>query len=250
MSLLELKHVKKNFEQAESIETVEALKDISFEVQEGDYIAIMGESGSGKSTLLNLIATLDQPTSGSLQINGQNLADLSENQAALYRRKNLGFVFQNFNLLNTFNNQDNILLPLVLNKTPVPQLQQRLMPLAKSLKLTELLKRYPYEVSGGQRQRIAAARALITKPQIILADEPTGALDSYNSELLLRLFEQINQAGQTILMVTHSALAASHAKRILFIKDGLIFHEIFRGEQTSEQYLQQITNSAALLVRG
>ncbi len=248
MALLFLKDIKKSFSQSKNGPEVEVLKKISLAVDKGEYVAIMGESGSGKTTLLNIIATLDQATSGKITINDQDLKVLSENQRAIFRRKHLGFVFQNFNLLNTFNNKDNILLPLVLDKVPYKKMNNELLTLAKSLHITELLQRYPYEISGGQRQRVAAARALITKPKLILADEPTGALDSYNSELLLNLFEQINKQGQTILMVTHSAAAASHSQKTLFIKDGMIFHEVIQGRQSKEQYLHQINESATMLL--
>lgn len=248
MALLFLKDIKKSFSQYKNGPEVEVLKKISLAVDKGEYVAIMGESGSGKTTLLNIIATLDQATSGKITINDQDLKVLSENQRAIFRRKHLGFVFQNFNLLNTFNNKDNILLPLVLDKVPYKKMNNELLNLAKSLHITELLQRYPYEISGGQRQRVAAARALITKPKLILADEPTGALDSYNSELLLNLFEQINKQGQTILMVTHSAAATSHSQKTLFIKDGMIFHEVIQGRQSKEQYLHQINESATMLL--
>ncbi|AXX64222.1 ABC transporter ATP-binding protein [Bombilactobacillus bombi] len=248
MALLFLQDIKKSFHQSQDGPQVEVLKSISLSVDKGEYVAIMGESGSGKTTLLNIIATLDQATTGTIKINKQDLNELSENKRAIFRRKHLGFVFQNFNLLNTFNNQDNILLPLVLDKVPYKRMENKLLPLAKSLNISDLLQRYPYEISGGQRQRVAAARALITNPELILADEPTGALDSYNSELLLDLFEQINRQGQTILMVTHSAAAASHSQRTLFIKDGRIFHEVIQGQQSKKQYLQQITESATMLL--
>lgn len=248
MALLFLQDIKKSFHQSQDGPQVEVLKSIFLSVDKGEYVAIMGESGSGKTTLLNIIATLDQATTGTIKINKQDLNELSENKRAIFRRKHLGFVFQNFNLLNTFNNQDNILLPLVLDKVPYKRMENKLLPLAKSLNISDLLQRYPYEISGGQRQRVAAARALITNPELILADEPTGALDSYNSELLLDLFEQINRQGQTILMVTHSAAAASHSQRTLFIKDGRIFHEVIQGQQSKKQYLQQITESATMLL--
>lgn len=248
MALLFLKDIKKSFSQSKNGPEVEVLKKISLEVGKGEYVAIMGESGSGKTTLLNIIATLDQATSGKITINDQDLKVLSENKRAIFRRKHLGFVFQNFNLLNTFNNKDNILLPLVLDKVPYKKMNNELLTLAKSLNIAELLQRYPYEISGGQRQRVAVARAIINKPELILADEPTGALDSYNSELLLNLFEQINKQGQTILMVTHSAAAASHSQKTLFIKDGMIFHEVIQGRQSKEQYLHQINESATMLL--
>ncbi|KRM81797.1 ABC transporter ATP-binding protein [Liquorilactobacillus vini] len=245
MKLLKLEHVQKVF--IEGKNRVEALHDISLTVEREEYVAIMGESGAGKTTLLNIMATLDRPSSGQIELNGQNLEKMKENQAARFRRQYLGFVFQNFNLLDTFNNRDNIFLPLVLAEMPYLKMQQRLEPLAQQLKITELLDRFPAEISGGQRQRIAVARAMITQPKLLLADEPTGALDSKNTLSLLNLFAEINLSGQTILMVTHSALAASYSQRTLFIKDGVIFHELYRGAQPRTVYLQKITNSLTAL---
>ncbi|KRM07057.1 MAG: ABC transporter ATP-binding protein [Liquorilactobacillus ghanensis] len=245
MTLLKLEHVQRVF--AEGKFQVQALRDISFDVAAGDYVAIMGESGAGKTTLLNIIATLDQPSSGKIELNGQDLSQMGENQAARFRREHLGFVFQNFNLLDTFNNRDNIFLPLVLAKTPYEKMEQRLKPIANQLQISDLLDRFPYEISGGQRQRIAVARALITQPELLLADEPTGALDSKNTNILLDLFDVVNTTGQTILMVTHSALAASYSKRTLFIKDGVIYHELYRGEQSRSAYLEKISLSLTAL---
>jgi len=216
---------------------------ITFSVEEGEYVAIMGESGSGKSTLLNLMATLDQPTAGELALNGIDLTTIKEKDAASFRRDHLGFVFQDFNLLDTFSVKDNILLPLVLSKVPVKQMDQRLQPLVRTLGITDLLQHYPYELSGGQKQRVAVARAIITKPDLLLADEPTGALDSKTSDQLLTLFQQINQNGQTIIMVTHSSIAASRAQRVLFIKDGHVFHQLYRGERTNSAFLEAISET-------
>ena len=246
MPLLQLQHIQKIFADGKN-NTITALKDISLTINSGEFVAIMGESGAGKSTLLNIIATLDKPTNGQITLNHQDLTSFSEKQAALFRRDHLGFVFQNFNLLDTFNNCDNIFLPLVLAKHTYQDMQQRLKSIANELEITNLLDRYPYEISGGQQQRIAIARALITHPALLLADEPTGALDSHNSEKTLQLFEKINQQGQTILMVTHSALAAAYAQRILFIKDGIIYHELFRGNQDRNTYIKQITDSVTAL---
>lgn len=245
MALLKLEHVRRVFSSGK--QRVEALKDISFEVDQGDYVAIMGESGAGKTTLLNIIATLDKATSGLIQLDNQDLNQLKEQDAARFRREQLGFVFQNFNLLDTFNNRDNIYLPLVLAKKSVAEMASRLAPIARQLEITDLLDRYPSEISGGQRQRVAAARALITQPKLVLADEPTGALDSHNAASLLDEFDQVNQAGQTILMVTHSVVTASYSKRVLFIKDGVIFHELFRGQQTKKAYLKKISDSLTAL---
>lgn len=246
MSLLNLKHIKKVFSEGNESE-VQALKDVSFSVEKGDYVAIMGESGAGKSTLLNIIATLDQPTSGEIRLNGVELSHLSENEASKFRREHLGFVFQSFNLLDTFNNRDNIYLPLVLSKKSHQFMENKLAPLSQSLGIENLLERQPPEISGGQKQRVAIARALITDPSLLLADEPTGALDSNNTEKILSVFERINEKGQTILMVTHSAQAASYAQRTLFIKDGKIYNELYRGDQSRSQYLQKIIDSLTAL---
>lgn len=248
--LLEVKGLKKTYSTRFGGNKVEALKKVNFSVEEGEYIAIMGESGSGKTTLLNILAALDKPTGGTVSLSGQNLAKLRDGQLSTFRRENLGFVFQDFNLLDTFTLEDNIYLPLVLAGKSYAQMRERLMPIAIRLEIDALLEKYPYEVSGGQKQRAAVARALITNPKLILADEPTGALDSRSSDELLRLFAQINQQGQTILMVTHSVKAASTANRVLFIKDGEVFHQIYRGEDTDEQLYQKISNTLTLLATG
>lgn len=243
MPLLNIQQVKKVYQSQLNGQPVEALKNITFSVEEGEYVAIMGESGSGKSTLLNLMATLDQPTAGDLALNGIDLTTIKEKDAASFRRDHLGFVFQDFNLLDTFSVKDNILLPLVLSKVPVKQMDQRLQPLVRTLGITDLLQHYPYELSGGQKQRVAVARAIITKPDLLLADEPTGALDSKTSDQLLTLFQQINQNGQTIIMVTHSSIAASRAQRVLFIKDGHVFHQLYRGDRTNSAFLEAISET-------
>lgn len=243
MPLLNIQQVKKVYQSQLNGQPVEALKNITFSVEEGEYVAIMGESGSGKSTLLNLMATLDQSTAGELALNGIDLTTIKEKDAASFRRDHLGFVFQDFNLLDTFSVKDNILLPLVLSKVPVKQMDQRLQPLVRTLGITDLLQHYPYELSGGQKQRVAVARAIITKPDLLLADEPTGALDSKTSDQLLTLFQQINQNGQTIIMVTHSSIAASRAQRVLFIKDGHVFHQLYRGERTNSAFLEAISET-------
>lgn len=250
MSILEVKALKKVYTTRFGANQVTALRNVNFSVEPGEYVAIMGESGSGKTTLLNILAALDKPTSGSVFLNGKNITEISENQIAEFRRNNLGFVFQEFNLLDTFTLEDNIYLPLVLANTPYHEMHKRLQPIAKMLNITELLKKYPYEVSGGQKQRAAVARALITEPHLILADEPTGALDSRSSDELLRLFASVNQLGQTILMVTHSTAAASRANRVLFIKDGEVFHQIYRGEDSDEKLYQKISDTLTLLMTG
>ena len=229
---------------------MQALKGVTFSVERGEYVAIMGESGSGKTTLLNLLAALDKPIGGTVELEGKRLDSVKENALAAFRRENLGFVFQEFNLLDTFSLRDNILLPLVLGGTPAAELEARLQPIAESLGIAELLNKYPYEVSGGQKQRAAAARALITNPKLILADEPTGALDSQSSAELLRVFSQMNANGQTILMVTHSTDAASHANRVLFIRDGVVFHQIYRGEATNEELYKKISDTLTMLRTG
>ena len=250
MSILNVSGVQKIYTTRFGGNKVEALRSVSFGVEQGEYVAIMGESGSGKTTLLNILAALDKPTSGSVVLDGKDLSKIKESQVAAFRRDNLGFVFQEFNLLDTFTLEDNIYLPLVLAGKGHKEMQERLKPIAAQLGITELLKKYPYEVSGGQKQRAAVARALITNPKLILADEPTGALDSKATDELLRLFAQINKTGQTILMVTHSVKAASHASRVLFIKDGEVFHQIYRGNNTNEQLYQLISDTLTMLATG
>ena len=250
MSLLHVEGLKKVYTTRFGGQQVEALRDVNFEVEEGEYVAIMGESGSGKTTLLNILAALDRPTAGSVLLDGKDLAGVRESDMAAFRRDHLGFVFQEFNLLDTFSLKDNICLPLVLAGKSWREMEQRLLPLTQRLGIDQLLAKYPYEVSGGQKQRAAVARALITEPRILLADEPTGALDSRATDELLDLFGQINAAGQTILMVTHSVLAASRAGRVLFIKDGRVFHQIYRGEATSEQLYQKISDTLTMLQGG
>ena len=250
MSLLHVEGLKKVYTTRFGGQQVEALRDVNFEVEEGEYVAIMGESGSGKTTLLNILAALDRPTAGSVLLDGKDLAGVRESDMAAFRRDHLGFVFQEFNLLDTFSLKDNICLPLVLAGKSWREMEQRLLPLTQRLGIDQLLAKYPYEVSGGQKQRAAVARALITEPRILLADEPTGALDSRATDELLDLFGQINAAGQTILMVTHSVRAASRAGRVLFIKDGRVFHQISRGEATSEQLYQKISDTLTMLQGG
>ena len=229
---------------------MEALHNVNFSVEQGEYVAIMGESGSGKTTLLNILAALDTPTGGQVYLKGRDLSGVKEREIAAFRRQNLGFVFQDFHLLDTFSLKDNIFLPLVLSGKTYEEMERRLTPVAERLGITEILNKFPYEVSGGQKQRAAVARALVTKPQLILADEPTGALDSRASDELLNLFGAINQDGQTILMVTHSVKAASTAKRVLFIKDGEVFHQLYRGNLTNEQMYQKISDTLTALTTG
>lgn len=250
MSLLTVEHLKKVYVTRFGGNKVEALKDVNFTVEEGEYVAIMGESGSGKTTLLNILASLDKPTAGKVILNGTETSKIKENDLAEFRRDHLGFVFQEFNLLDTFSLEDNIFLPMVLARKGHQEMTERLAPIAKKLGISELLKKYPYEISGGQKQRVAVARALMNHPQILLADEPTGALDSKSTDELLSLFSEINKDGQTILMVTHSVKAASHAERVLFIKDGEVFHQVYRGENTREQFYQKISDTLTLLQAG
>lgn len=250
MNVLTVNRVQKVYSTRFGGNKVEALRSVSFGVEQGEYVAIMGESGSGKTTLLNILAALDQPTAGSVMLDGKELSRIRESELASFRRDHLGFVFQEFNLLDTFTLEDNIYLPLVLAGKSYPEMHKRLVPIAEKLDIAHLLKKYPYEVSGGQKQRAAVARALITDPRIILADEPTGALDSKATDELLRLFSQINQGGQTILMVTHSVKAASHADRVLFIKDGEVFHQIYRGNNSNEQLYQMISDTLTMLATG
>ena len=250
MTLLDVQHVKKIYKTRFQGSQVEALKDIHFTVEKGDYVAIMGESGSGKSTLLNILAMLDKPTEGRVFLNGTDTATIKNNQASSFRREKLGFVFQDFNLLDTLSVKDNIFLPLVLGRLPYQEMEKRITRLAPKLHIEELLEKRPFELSGGQKQRVAIARSLITNPQLLLADEPTAALDYRNSEDILNLFEDINSYGQTILMVTHSANAASHAKRVLFIKDGRIFHQIYRGNKTNQEFSKDISLAMTTLLGG
>lgn len=250
MPILEVNNLRKIYTTRLGANRVEALKNVSFSVEKGEYVAVMGESGSGKTTLLNILAALDKPTSGEVKLGGRNIAEVKEADITRFRRENLGFVFQDFNLLDTFNIRDNIFLPLVLSGKGFAEMQRRLVPIAKKLNITGILNKYPYEVSGGQMQRAAVARAVITNPQLILADEPTGALDSKAADNLLELFSALNNEGQTILMVTHSVKAASHAKRVLFIKDGAVFHQIYRANMSGEQLYQKISDTLTLLIAG
>ena len=249
MALLEVTNIKKIYSTRFGGNKVQALSNVTFSVEEGEFVAIMGESGSGKTTLLNILASLDRPTSGEVLLEGKNIVHLTEKEISAFRRKNLGFVFQDFNLLDTFSLRDNIYLPLVLAGEDYREMEQKIRPIAKTLGITELLDKFPYEVSGGQ-QRAAVARALITNPKLVLADEPTGALDSRAASALLSMFGEINEEGQTILMVTHSAQAASHASRVLFIKDGEVFHQIYKGSKSRQEMYQMIADTLTILTTG
>ncbi|MCT7764675.1 MAG: ABC transporter ATP-binding protein [Lactobacillus iners] len=249
MAILELKNIKRTYKT--KCVVTEVLKGIDFSVEAGEFVAIMGESGAGKTTLLNVIATFDKPTSGSVILNGKEISTLKNSEISTFRRNKLGFVFQDFNLLDQFNNRDNIYLPLVLSNQKPQLMQERLDQIKDQLGISELLNKYPYEISGGQKQRVAIARAIITKPDLVLDDEPTGSLDSTSSEIILNMFAKINQAGQTIMMVTHSLRAASFAKRILFIKDGIVYHEIYRSQAESQsEFMERISQAQFMLKRG
>lgn len=250
MSLLEVKNVKKIYTTRFGGNPVHALSNVSFSVEQGEYVAIMGESGSGKTTLLNILASLDKPTSGEILLNEKNIVSINEKEISAFRRDNLGFVFQDFNLLDTFSIQDNIFLPMVLAGKKYEEMNEKLRPISKRLEIEDILSKYPYEVSGGQKQRAAIARAIITNPKIILADEPTGSLDSRSSDGVLKLFNEINNDGQTILMVTHSVKAASHAKRVLFIKDGSIFHQLYKANMSNEELYQKISDTLTMIATG
>ena len=250
MMMLQVNNLKKIYTTRFGNTSIQALSNVSFSVEKGEYVSIMGESGSGKTTLLNILATLDKATSGEVFLNEKNISNIKEKEISTFRRDNLGFVFQDFNLLDTFNLQDNIFLPLVLAGKSYKEMSQRLEPIAKKLGIEKILKKFPYEVSGGQKQRCAVARALITNPQLILADEPTGALDSKSTDNLLKVFDTINDEGQTIIMVTHSIKTASHSKRVLFIKDGEIFHQIYRGNNSIDEMYQKISDTLTVLMNG
>lgn len=250
MAILEVKNLKKIYTTRFGGNKVTALSDVSFSVEEGEFLAVMGESGSGKTTLLNILASLDRPTSGDVLLDGKSMSGIGESSLAAFRREKLGFVFQDFNLLDTFSIKDNILLPLVLAQWKYAEMERLLGPLAVRLGIQDILAKFPYEVSGGQKQRAAVARALITSPRIVLADEPTGALDSRASDRLLELFGEINAEGQTIVMVTHSVKAASHAGRVLFLRDGEVFHQIYRASQSTEEMYQKISDALTVTVAG
>ena len=251
MTLLDVQHVQKTYHTRFGGQAVQALKDIHFSIEAGEYVAIMGESGSGKTTLLNILALLDQPTKGLVYLNGQDTTTIKQADVAAFRRNELGFVFQDFTLLDTLSVKDNMILPLVLSNQPAKQMDSRVKPVANLLGIGDILDKFPYELSGGQQQRVAIGRAIITQPSLLLADEPTGALDSKSSAMILDQFEAINRQGQTILMVTHSTTAASKAKRVLFIRDGILYHQLFRGDKTDTAFFQQISDTlTAMASRG
>lgn len=250
MAFLEVRNLGKTYVTRLGACRVQALKDVSFSVEKGEFIAVMGESGSGKTTLLNILAALDRPGSGDVLLEGKSLSGIAEKELAAFRRDNLGFVFQDFNLLDTFSVRDNILLPLVLKRTSIKQMQERLAAVAGQLGLTELLDKYPYELSGGQKQRTAVGRAIITSPALLLADEPTGALDSHQAQRLMELFCRLNGGGQTVIMVTHSVKAASYASRVLFLRDGQVFHQLCRGDKSAFDMQGQISDALSMVLAG
>lgn len=250
MSLLKVEHLKKTYTTRFGGAQINALVNVEFSVESGEFIAIMGESGSGKTTLLNILAGLDKPTGGDVFLNMKGISSMSEKEMSRFRRDNLGFVFQDFNLLDTFSVADNIFLPLVLSGVHYKEMEKRLQPIAQNLGISEILKKFPYEISGGQKQRAAIARAIITNPQILLADEPTGALDSHSSKQILNIFGELNRSHQTILMVTHSLRAASCANRVLFIKDGEVYNQIYRGTMLQNKFYQKISDTLTVLSTG
>lgn len=250
MAFLEVRNLGKTYVTRLGACRVQALKDVSFSVEKGEFIAVMGESGSGKTTLLNILAALDRPGSGDVLLEGKSLSGIAEKELVAFRRDNLGFVFQDFNLLDTFSVRDNILLPLVLKRTGIKQMQERLAAVAGQLGLTELLDKYPYELSGGQKQRTAVGRAIITSPALLLADEPTGALDSHQAQRLMELFCRLNGGGQTVIMVTHSVKAASYASRVLFLRDGQVFHQLCRGDKSAFDMQGQISDALSMVLAG
>lgn len=246
--MLEVNNLKKVYTTRFGGNKVTALQNVNLTVEKGEFVAIMGESGSGKTTLLNIIATLDKPTEGEVLLEGTRMSSIKEKALAQFRRERLGFVFQEFNLLDNFSVRDNIYLPLVLAGLHHSEMEERIKPIAEKLGITELLEKFPYEISGGQKQRVAVARAIITKPELVLADEPTGALDSRSTDELLEQFANINKEGQTILMVTHSIKAASTSGRVLFIKDGIVYHQIYRGNESNSEFYRRISDSLTALM--
>lgn len=244
--VLEVKNIEKYYGNKGNL--TKAIDNISFNIAKGEFVGIMGASGSGKSTLLNCISTIDRVTSGNIKVNGEEITKLKGNKLNKFRREELGFIFQDFNLLDTLSCYENIALALTIQKVPAKEIQKRVNDVAEKLGITEILKKYPYQVSGGQKQRVASARAIITNPKLILADEPTGALDSKAARMLLENFEYLNKVmNATILMVTHDAFTASYAERIIFIKDGKIFNEIVKGNDTRKEFFEKIIEVQTLL---
>ena len=244
--ILQVKNVEKYYGSKSSL--TKAINGISFEVEKGEFVAIMGASGSGKTTLLNLISTIDKVTAGCIFVDGENITKLKWNGLNKFRRDKLGFIFQDFNLLDTLTGYENISLSLSIQNIPYSEQKKRIEDIASKLGITKILNKYPYQMSGGEKQRIASARAIITNPSIILADEPTGALDSKSSKGLLSSFEYLNkELNSTILMVTHDAFTASYATRVIFIKDGKIFNELNKGDMSRKEFFNQIIDVVTLL---
>ena len=248
MSILQIVDLKKDYGEEPNI--THALNGIQFEVDKGEFVGIMGASGSGKTTLLNCISTIDTATNGHIYLDGKDILEIKEKDIARFRRESLGFIFQDFNLLDTLTIEENIALALTINKVSANKIDSQIQQIAAKLNITDILNKYPYQVSGGQKQRCACARAIINHPKLILADEPTGALDSRAAAGVMDLFESINREGQTILMVTHSIQAASHASRVLFIKDGEVYHQIYRGMSGQREMLQKISDTLTLITAG
>ena len=247
--VLKLEHIQKYYGNGENV--TKAIQDISFSVQEGEFVGIMGASGSGKTTLLNCISTIDTVSAGHIYLDGTDVTEINEKQIARFRRKNLGFVFQDFNLLDTLTISENIALALTINKIPAGEIDGRVREMTGKLIITDILDKYPYQVSGGQKQRCACARAIINNPKLILADEPTGALDSHSSQMLLSIIQSINETlGATILMVTHDAFSASYANRILFLQDGAIFTETLKGNDSRRTFFNKILDVLTMMGGG
>ena len=244
--VLEVKNIEKYYGNKSNL--TKAIDNISFTIEKGEFVGIMGASGSGKTTLLNCISTIDRVTAGKIIINNQDITRLKGNNLNKFRREELGFIFQDFNLLDTLTAYENIALALTIQKVKPKEIEERVQEIAKKLEITDILNKYPYQISGGQKQRVASARAIITNPKLVLEDEPTGALDSKSARQLLESFENLNQKlSATILMVTHDSFTASYASRILFIKDGKIFNELIKGESTRKEFFEKIIEVQTLL---
>lgn len=247
--ILQLEHIQKYYGNEGAI--TKAINDISFSVEQGEFLGIMGASGSGKTTMLNCISTIDTVSAGHIYLDGTDVTKIKPKEISRFRRENLGFIFQDFNLLDTLTISENIALALTINKVPAKEIDPKVQEIAKTLNIADILNKYPYQVSGGQKQRCACARAIVGKPKLILADEPTGALDSHSSQMLLSTMQSINeQLGATILMVTHDAFSASYANRILFLKDGVIFTEIHKGTDTRKAFFEKILNVLTMMGGG
>ena len=245
-TILKVDHIEKYYGNKGNI--TRAVDDISFDVNEGEYIGIMGASGSGKTTLLNCISTIDNATAGHIYLDGEDITTLKTLQLSKFRREKLGFIFQDFNLLDTLTGFENIALALTIMKIPAKEIEPRVQKVAELLNITDVLSKHPYQMSGGQKQRVASARAIVTNPSMVLADEPTGALDSKSARMLLESFRKLNEEmNATILMVTHDAFTASYCKRILFIKDGKLFNELIRGTESRKEFFDRIMEVIALL---